>query len=87
MLYSTDHRPFATSAVIGTANGFRFDRYDAQELYHQLIRAVEAYGDREIWAQLVQNGMQPDWSWRRSAGRYVDVYNRARAQRTVAATS
>lgn len=71
----------------GTANGFRFDKYDARELYRQLIRAVEAYGDREIWAQLVQNGMQQDWSWRRSAGRYVDVYNRARAQRTVAVTS
>jgi starch synthase len=30
----------------------------------------------EAWKQLVETGMRQDWSWRKSAERYVEVYQR-----------
>lgn len=62
-------------------NGFRFERYDAQELFHQMRRAEELYHDGPRWNQIVQNGMRRDWSWSGSANHYVEVYERALAKR------
>ncbi len=42
-------------------------------------RAVAAYGDSEAWKGLVSRGMTLDYSWGASAGKYVELYGRARA--------
>ena len=57
-------------------------------LYTALVRAVETYRHAEIWRQLVRRCMTADFSWDRSAERYVDLYFRAlavkrQAQRTL----
>jgi starch synthase len=72
----------------GQGNGFRFDHYDAMALYASLVRAVETYRHAEIWRQLVRRCMLADFSWRRSAEKYIDLYFRAlavkrQAQRTL----
>ena len=65
----------------GEGNGFSFAQYDAMALYTALTRALETYRHHEIWRQLVRRCMAADFSWQRSAQRYVDLYHRALAAR------
>jgi starch synthase len=65
------------SPETGLGNGFSFVEYDPMALYTALVRAVEAYRHRDIWNQLVRRCLAADFSWRRSAARYVDLYYRA----------
>lgn len=69
----------------GTANGFSFVRYQSEALFRQVCRALGVYQDRRTWMQLARTGIERDWSWRRSAAQYLDVYRRAQEkQRTTA---
>lgn len=65
----------------GTANGFSFADYRGDVLFRQICRATGLYQDKKTWLQLVRNGMDRDWSWRRSAQEYVQVYQRAQWKR------
>ena len=57
-----------------TANGFSFADASPYALQMAIDRAVRAYGQPDVWRQIVQTGMRQDWSWSRSARRYVDLY-------------
>lgn len=64
-----------------TANGFVFDNFEAEQLNTAVRRAVLTWlHDRQRWQQLVNTGMQTDWSWQRSANQYVRLYQRAKQQ-------
>lgn len=70
------------SFAAGLANGFSFPDYDADQLAAELDRACQIWRDApEIWQQLVETGMRQDWSWNRSAQRYVELYRRLRDDR------
>jgi starch synthase len=69
------------SPETGLGNGFSFAGHDPMALYTALVRAVEAYRHRDIWNQLVRRCLAADFSWNRSAARYVDLYYRALAVR------
>jgi starch synthase len=71
----------------GEGDGFRFLQHDPMALYTAVVRAVETYRHRDIWRQLVRRCMSADFSWNRSAVRYVDLYFRALAVRRQAARS
>lgn len=58
-------------------NGFVFKTPSARALLTALDRALKRYQDHEDWAQLVPRAMAGDFSWERSAQRYVAVYRRA----------
>jgi starch synthase len=60
------------------ANGFKFRRPWGSDLVAALGRAVAAYHDRPSWERLMRNGMGGDFSWRRSARLYGDLYRRLR---------
>jgi starch synthase len=62
-----------------TANGFKFRRPWGSDLVAALGRAVAAYHDRPSWERLMRNGMAEDFSWRRSARLYGDLYRRVRS--------
>jgi starch synthase len=64
-----------------TANGFSFVPYTTDALAETIDRACQAYFDRPVWQQLIHTGMKQDWSWRRSAVRYGELYERATAKR------
>lgn len=55
-------------------NGFRFDTYNAEDLYDALERALAAYADKDAWDDLVQRAMASDNSWDRSANTYIRMY-------------
>jgi len=64
----------ADAADAGDATGFAFTEYSAAALIATLERALAAYADKDAWRRLMLNGMAQDWSWQRSAGEYVALY-------------
>ncbi|MGD9405125.1 MAG: glycosyltransferase, partial [Anaerolineae bacterium] len=61
--------------------GFVFEPYDRWALFGAIVRAVEVYRHRELWHQIQLRGMHADFSWKRSALAYVELYQRAIASR------
>lgn len=61
----------------GTANGFSFGEFSEEALRTAVKSALQMYNQhRLIWNQLMQAGMKRDWSWRRSAKQYEELYRR-----------
>jgi starch synthase len=58
-------------------NGFVFVDYSTKELLAALARAGQAYADGKKWPGLVQNAFATDFTWTRSAGEYVKLYEAA----------
>jgi starch synthase len=54
-----------------------FDEFSAGALWDALERALRVYAQPARWAQLQTNGMARDFSWSRSAARYVELFRRA----------
>ncbi|MBN2135569.1 MAG: glycogen synthase GlgA [Acidobacteria bacterium] len=67
--------PFDSQTGKGT--GFTFDGYSSEELMVTISKALMAYQDKDKWAVLVQNAMNEDFSWSRSAKEYIELYNKA----------
>lgn len=63
----------------GTANGFVFEAYEPQALLQTIQRVFQMFKDKRRWGTLQQTGMRADFSWGRSADRYVELYERAAA--------
>ncbi|GAB4538110.1 MAG: glycogen synthase GlgA [Anaerolineae bacterium] len=61
----------------GEGTGFVFKDYDPMALYTALVRAIETYRHRDIWRELQIRCMQQDFSWERSARKYIELYRRA----------
>ncbi len=64
-----------------TATGFCFDIPSADALWGAVERALHHYREPEVWRQLVETGMRQDFSWRRSAERYIELYERVLTRR------
>ncbi|MDQ7849855.1 MAG: glycogen synthase GlgA [Armatimonadota bacterium] len=65
----------------GVATGFVFDAYDPLALLGALDRALEAFRDPLIWRRIQLAGMRADFSWERSAQRYLALYEQAVGRR------
>jgi starch synthase len=63
------------------ATGFVFHEFTADAFREAVYRALVAFQDPPRWQALVKAGMTSDFSWRASARRYVELYERARARR------
>jgi starch synthase len=62
-----------------TGTGFVFKNYDSKELLNTIKFAVEVYKNKTAWTKLVIRGMQKDFSWDNSAGKYIQLYEKALA--------
>ncbi len=62
-------------------NGFKFDKYSGVEFIKAIKRALEVYKDKESWRKLMQNAMNEDFSWERSAKEYLELYKKVEADR------
>ena len=65
----------------GQGTGFVFERYDRWAMFAALVRALETFRHEPIWQQIQLRCMHADFSWKRSASKYVDLYRRAIASR------
>ena len=61
---------------VAEGNGFKFNEYSSKALIVKANKALEAFSDKKEWKKLVLNAMQQDFSWERSAKRYVELYKR-----------
>jgi len=58
-------------------NGFKFVRYEAKEFLNTIRGAIRIYSQPEHWKQLLRNAMTADFSWKRSAEAYLQLYRKA----------
>jgi len=58
----------------GTGTGFLFQKPSSKTLASALRRALEVYKDQRRWSGLQRRGMKRDYSWKRSALEYMDIY-------------
>jgi starch synthase len=61
-------------AEAGTGNGFKFSRYESKAFYASIQEAVGLFQNAKLWKRIVANGMKADFSWDRSAQRYLELY-------------
>jgi starch synthase len=59
----------------GEGNGFKFGPYKPASFLAAIRKAVDLFQDAEAWRKLVANGMMADFSWDRSAQRYLELYH------------
>lgn len=57
------------------SNGFRFNNYNAHELLYTLQGALNVYKNEKEWSALVNRAISSDFSWNRSAEKYMQIYN------------
>jgi len=60
----------------GDGNGFKFKEYSSQVLLAKMKESAKIFSNKKEWKKLVQKAMQQDFSWERSAKRYVELYER-----------
>lgn len=60
---------------IGEGTGFSFTNFNGDEMGDAVFRAARLFWDnRDAWNKLVTQAMSQDFSWTRSADKYLDLY-------------
>jgi len=63
------------NAETGEGTGFAFADINLEDLMWVMGQATELYhGDKKLWNKLVKNAMQADFSWDKSVGEYLAMY-------------
>lgn len=66
----------AYEAWNSAGNGFTFANYNAGDMCHVVCEAIDLYhNNRDVYALLQKRGMTADFSWKRSAQAYRDIYS------------
>ena len=61
-------------AEMETGNGFKFSRYDSKAFFLSIQKAVGLFQNPKLWKRIMVNGMKANFSWKRSAQRYLELY-------------
>jgi starch synthase len=60
----------------GRGNGFKFTEYSAKALVDKVNTAVQVYQDKKNWRKVMGNAMKEDFSWEKSAKKYIDIFEK-----------
>lgn len=63
-------------------SGFLFHEPTADAFWAALSRALDVYHDTNAWQNIQRNGMRRDFSWGKSAARYLQLYERLASERS-----
>ncbi len=74
----------ATNLTMGRATGVVFRDAAADDLFHALNRGFVLCQNKVLREKVQKAGMSKDFSWQQSAQRYLDLYDRAMADRLTA---
>lgn len=55
-------------------NGYTFAHYNSEDLKYQIKRAIRDYRDKDGWTEKMKTVMRQDFSWARSAKKYLELY-------------
>ncbi len=59
----------------GTVTGFHIHTFSADAVDHIIGKALAIrYHSPQTWSTMIEQGMNTDWSWRKSGQRYQEVY-------------
>lgn len=58
----------------GEGNSIFISGLNKSELVESITKAVELFKDKETWENLIENGMQGDYTWNENAEKYVEIY-------------
>ena len=59
----------------GEGTGFSFGAYNSEDMYYVINYAMRTYYDNpKAWEKLVKNAMKKDFSWSKSADKYLELY-------------
>lgn len=58
----------------GKGNGFTFESYNAHDMLGAIDRALGLYLNKPLFANLVHSAMTTDFSWKKSAQKYTELY-------------
>ena len=64
----------AFNPVTQKGNGFTFKAYQAYDMLDAVWRTLGTYFDKNLWKKVQSNAMKCDFSWKRSAKEYLDIY-------------
>jgi starch synthase len=56
-------------------NGFTFEDFNAHRMLETLVSAIEMYRSGDAFDALADRAIKSDFSWRRSAGEYLNMYD------------
>ncbi len=62
-------------------NGFSFWDFTPYALFTSIYRAAALFPQKDVWMELVKRGMTEDFSWQKSARKYMEVYKKAKNKR------
>ncbi|WKZ25104.1 MAG: glycogen/starch synthase [Patescibacteria group bacterium] len=62
----------------GLGTGFVFEKFDPFSLTIAMVRAYQVYSQKDLWNKLIKNAMNQDFSWRRSAEEYLNIFAKAK---------
>lgn len=60
--------------ITNKGNGFNFKKYDSYDFFGAIVRALETYKYKDVWKNLIINGMREANSWKIPAQKYIDLY-------------
>lgn len=67
---------FTHTIVSHDATGFLFENYSVHDLIYTTNRALDLFQNKkQIWNTIVKKAMSQDFSWKKSATQYIDLYN------------
>jgi len=68
-------QPVKMSSSIIRGTGFTFENFSSKTLWPTIEKVLSLYKDKKIWQQVQINGMKKDFSWKKSAREYLDLYS------------
>lgn len=60
----------------GTGLGFTFQSYNGDDFWGAITRSLEMYHQPEAWDALIRRDMETDFSWKKPAEKYMDLFRR-----------
>lgn len=66
-----------TGYPLENGNGFKFWNYSPYAMIDCIRYAMDIYKDKQDWKKIMQNAMQADFSWDKSAEKYIEAYKQS----------
>lgn len=63
-----------TDTVEDDKTGFLFEEYSLSSLMEAVKRALKAFNNKKAWRKTIGNAMNTDFSWKKSAQEYIEIY-------------
>ena len=61
--------------TVTSKNGVLFDEATPEALTGAIHTALTFYNDSKVWSEMIRNAMEKDYSWHKSAVKYLELYN------------